>query len=62
MVDEEALLAMDRVRPWREGRGGKVPECVGKALLLPEDMKHWAKWDDKSLLLNMKREVIMVID
>ena len=40
MVDEEALPAMDRVRPWREGRGGKVVECVSKALLLLEDMKH----------------------
>ena len=43
MVDEEVLPATNRVRPWRESRGGKVAECVGKALLLPEDMKHWAK-------------------
>ena len=35
-------------------------ECVGKALILPEDMKHWAKWDADSLLINVKREVIMV--
>ena len=40
--------------------GGKVAECVGKALLLPEDMKHQVKWDDDSLLINMKREAIMV--
>ena len=59
LVDGEALPATDRVRPWRDGRGGKVAECVGKALLLPEDMKHWAKWDDDTLLLNMKKEVIM---
>ena len=62
MVDGEVLLAIDRERPWRDGRGGKVVECVGKALLLPEDMKHWAKWDDDTLLLNMKREAIMVIN
>lgn len=42
MVDGEALPATDRVRPWREGGGGKVAECVGKALLLPKDIKHWA--------------------
>lgn len=60
MVDEVPLPAMDRVRPWREGRGGKVAESVGEALLLPTDMNHWAKWDDESILLNMKRETIMV--
>ena len=59
LVDGEALPTTNRVRPWRDGSDGKVAECVGKALLLPEDMKHWAKWDDDTLLLNMKREVIM---
>ena len=38
MVDKEALSAINRVRPLREGRGAKVAKCVGKALLLPEDM------------------------
>ncbi|XP_050283530.1 uncharacterized protein LOC126723780 [Quercus robur] len=59
MVDEEQLPATDRVRPWREGHGGKVAECVGKALLFPEDMNHWVKWDDEFLLLNMNGEAIM---
>ncbi|XP_050290241.1 uncharacterized protein LOC126728471 [Quercus robur] len=58
-VDRVPLPVIDRVRPWREGHGGKVTESVGKAFLLPEDMKHLAKWDDDSLLLNMKREAIM---
>ena len=62
MVDGEVLPVTDRLRPWRDGRGGKVAKCVGKALLLPEDMKHWVKWDDDTLLLNMKREAIMVIN
>lgn len=61
-VDGVPFLAIDRVRPWRKGCGGKVAESVGKALLLPEDMKHWAKWDDNPLLLNMKKEAIMVIN
>lgn len=43
-----------------EGRGGKVAKSVREALLLPEDMKHWAKWDNDSLLLTIKREAIMV--
>lgn len=62
MVDGEALPTTDRVRPWRDGHGGKVAKCVGKALLLPDDMKHWEKWDDDPLLLNMKKEAIMVIN
>lgn len=62
MVDREVLPATDRVRPWKNECGGKVAECVRKALLLPEDMKHWAKWDDDTLLLKMKREAIMVIN
>ena len=62
MVDGEVLPSMDRVRPWRDGRGGKIAKCVGKALLLLEDIKHWAKWDNDTLLLNMKRETIMIIN
>ena len=54
IVDGEVVSATDRVRSWREG-------CVGKALLLQDDMNHWAKWDDNSFLLNIKREAIMVI-
>ncbi|KAL0010636.1 hypothetical protein SO802_005744 [Lithocarpus litseifolius] len=59
MVEGEVLPATNKVRPWKDGRGGKVAEFVRKALLLPEDMKHWAKWDDDTLLLNMKKEAIM---
>lgn len=62
MVDGEPLPATNRVKPWREGCRGKVADCVDQALLLPKDMNHWAKWVDKSLLLNMKREAIMVIN
>ena len=40
MVDGKALPTSDRVKPWREGHEGKIVECVGKALLLPKDMKH----------------------
>ena len=57
MVDRVPLPMTDRVKPWREGCGGKVVESDGEALLLPTDMNHW---DDESLLLNIKREAIMV--
>nr|POE59920.1 hypothetical protein CFP56_03517 [Quercus suber] len=58
-VDGVPLPATDRVRPWRESREGKVAKSMGEALPLPKDMKHWAKWDDDSLILNMKKEAIM---
>nr|POF06792.1 hypothetical protein CFP56_73289 [Quercus suber] len=59
IVDGVPLPAADRARSWKEGCGGKVAKSVGEALLLPKDMKHWEKWDDDSLLLNMKRKAIM---
>lgn len=37
-----------------------MAKCMGKALLLPEDMNHWEQWKDDALLLNIKREAIMV--
>ena len=61
-VDGVPLPATDKVRPWRKGCGGKVAKSVGEALLLPKDMKHWAKWDDDSLILNMKREATIVMN
>lgn len=61
MVDGSLFLPpIDLGLGWKVVEG-KVAECVGKALLLPKDMGHWVKWNDESLLLNMKREVIMVI-
>lgn len=39
-VDGEPLPVTKRARPWRDVREGHVAECVGKALLLPEDMRH----------------------
>ena len=39
-MDRVPLPTTDRVRPWREGREGKVAESVGEALLPPTDMNH----------------------
>ena len=39
-VDGVPLLATDKVKPRREGRGGKVAKSIGEGLLLLEDMKH----------------------
>ena len=41
-------------------RGGEVAEAVGKALLLPEDMKVWQEKRSKHMLENLKRDSIWV--
>jgi hypothetical protein len=41
-------------------RGGQVAEAVGKALLLPEDMKVWQEKRSKHMLENLKRDSILV--
>jgi hypothetical protein len=41
-------------------RGGEVAEAVGKALLLPEDMKVWQEKRSKHMLENLKRDSILV--
>ena len=60
MVDREPFPATNKVRPWRDSYGGRVAKCMGKELFLPKDMNHWEKWGDDTLLLNMKREAIIV--
>ena len=41
-------------------RGGQVADAVGKALLLPEDMKVWQEKRSKHMLENLKRDSILV--
>ena len=41
-------------------RGGQVAEAVGKAVLLPEDMKTWQEKRSKHMLENLKRDSILV--
>uniref|UniRef100_A0A2N9GM16 Transposase (putative) gypsy type domain-containing protein n=1 Tax=Fagus sylvatica TaxID=28930 RepID=A0A2N9GM16_FAGSY len=42
-------------------RGGEVAEAVGKALLLPEDMKVWQQKRSKHMLENLKRDSILAV-
>jgi hypothetical protein len=41
-------------------RGGQVAEAVGKAVLLPKDMKTWQEKRSKHMLENLKRDSILV--
>uniref|UniRef100_A0A2N9FK66 Transposase (putative) gypsy type domain-containing protein n=1 Tax=Fagus sylvatica TaxID=28930 RepID=A0A2N9FK66_FAGSY len=42
-------------------RGGQVAKAVGKALLLPEDMKVWQEKRSKHMLENLKRDSILAV-
>uniref|UniRef100_A0A2N9G9W2 Uncharacterized protein n=1 Tax=Fagus sylvatica TaxID=28930 RepID=A0A2N9G9W2_FAGSY len=42
-------------------RGGQVAEAVGKAVLLPEDMKVWQEKRSKHMLENLKRDSILAV-
>uniref|UniRef100_A0A2N9HV42 Uncharacterized protein n=1 Tax=Fagus sylvatica TaxID=28930 RepID=A0A2N9HV42_FAGSY len=42
-------------------RGGEVAKAVGKALLLPEDMKVWQEKRSKHMLENLKRDSILAV-
>ena len=44
----------------KDVRGGQVAEAVGKALLLPEDMRVWQEKRSKHMLENLKRDSILV--
>lgn len=55
LLDGQYFSATKRVRPWR----GHMAECMGKALLLSEEMRNWEEWDDEDLL-NMKKEVVII--
>ena len=54
-VDEEDLVLKSK-----EVRGGQVVDAVGRALLLPKDMKIWQEKRSEQMLENLKRDSILV--
>ena len=54
-VDEE-----DSVLKSKEVRGGQVADAVGRALLLPKDMKIWQGNNFEHMVENLKRDSILV--
>jgi hypothetical protein len=59
-VDGRAIDKGDSVLKSGSVRGGQVADAVGKALLLPEDMKVWQEKRSKHMLENLKRDSILV--
>lgn len=52
ILDRQPLSTFERIRPWRNNLGGRMADCIGKALLLLEDEKSWEEWANVDLLLN----------
>jgi hypothetical protein len=54
-VDED-----DSVVKGKEVRGGQVADAIGRALLLPKDMKIWQGNTSENMVENLKRDSILV--
>lgn len=37
-----------------------MANCIERALLLPKDMASWVEWEDNDLILEIKREAVLV--
>ena len=60
LVDGRAIDEGDSVLKSRNVWDGQVADAVGKALLLPEDMKVWQEKRSKHMLENLKRDSVLV--
>uniref|UniRef100_A0A2N9E7C8 Uncharacterized protein n=1 Tax=Fagus sylvatica TaxID=28930 RepID=A0A2N9E7C8_FAGSY len=62
LLENRAVDEGDSVlKSGKDVRGGQVAEVVGKALLLPEDMKVWQEKRSKHMLENLKRDSILAV-
>ena len=50
----------DSVVKGKEVRGGQVADAIGRALLLPKDMKIWRGNTSEHMVENLKRDSILV--
>uniref|UniRef100_A0A2N9HIZ8 Uncharacterized protein n=1 Tax=Fagus sylvatica TaxID=28930 RepID=A0A2N9HIZ8_FAGSY len=63
LLENRAVDERDSVlKSEKDVRGGQVAETVGKALLLPEDMKDWQEKRSKHMPKNLKRDSILLKD
>jgi hypothetical protein len=60
LVDGRPVDEGDSVLKSGNVRGGQVADAVGKALLLPQDMKVWQEKRSKHMLKNLKRDSVLV--
>jgi hypothetical protein len=59
-VDGRPVKEDDSVMKGNGVRGGQVADAVGKALLLPRDMKVWNEDSSEHMLENLKRDSVLV--
>ena len=54
MLGDKPLPTDSYVRTWRNGLEGQVVDSLGQALLLHEDMQHYADCRDEDVALKLK--------
>jgi hypothetical protein len=60
LVDGRPVGEGDSVLKSGNVRGGQVVDAIGKALLLPQDMKVWQEKRSRHMLENLKRDSVLV--
>ncbi len=60
LIDNRPIDKDDSVLKSKDVRGGQVADAVGRALLLPKDMKVWQEKRFEHMLENLKRDSILV--
>lgn len=57
-LGEGPLLATSILWTWRKGKGGRIADNLGQALLLLEDVHFWDDVKDEDIVLNLKWHTI----
>ena len=60
MLGDKPLPNDSYVRTWMNGLGGQVADSLGQALLLLEDMQHYASYWDMDVAIKLKWHTIAV--
>ena len=60
MLGDKPLPNDSHIRTWRNGLGGQVADSLGQALLLLEDMQHYASYRDMDVAIKLKWHTIVV--
>uniref|UniRef100_A0A2N9JBB6 Uncharacterized protein n=1 Tax=Fagus sylvatica TaxID=28930 RepID=A0A2N9JBB6_FAGSY len=61
LIDNRPIDEDDSVLKSKDVRGGQVADAVGRALLLPKDMKVWQEKRFEHMLENLKRDSILAV-
>jgi hypothetical protein len=59
-VDSQPVNEDDSVWKSKDVRGGQIADAVGRALLLPKDMRAWQGNNSTQMIENLKRDSVVV--